>query len=130
MMRLDSGLSFDIVSWKRVPKPKSSEAIETDVAPKAGSAQPGVRSNRQGDEATEPEETNELWYKVRLPPAISPAPAGWIYGKQVELAVPSDIIFYRTGREFVAWQRLDGDPRDASAATTATQDAKRSRVVG
>jgi hypothetical protein len=22
--------------------------------------------------------------------------------------VPSDIIFYRTGREFVAWQRLDG----------------------
>src|SRR5215213_3149085 len=39
MMRLDSGSSFDIISWKRVPKPKSSEAIETDVAPKAGSAQ-------------------------------------------------------------------------------------------
>ena len=118
MMRLDSGSSFDIVSWKRVPKPKSSEAIETDVAPKAGSAQPGARSgNRQGDEANEPEETNELWYKVRLPPAISPAPAGWIYGKQVELAVPSDIIFYRTGREFVAWQRLDGDPKDARGAT-------------
>lgn len=118
MMRLDSGSRFDIVSWKRVPKPKSSEAIETDVAPKAGSAQPGVRSgNKQGDEATEPEETNELWYKVRLPPDFSPAPAGWIYGKQVELAVPSDIIFYRTGREFVAWQRLDGDPRDATSST-------------
>jgi hypothetical protein len=41
MMRLDSGSSFDIISWKRVPKPKSSEAIETDVAPKAGSAQQG-----------------------------------------------------------------------------------------
>ena len=67
MMRLDSGSSFDIVSWKRVPKPKSSEAIETDVAPKAGSAQPGARTgSKQGDEATEPEETNELWYKVRL----------------------------------------------------------------
>src|SRR6476646_10455578 len=25
MMRLDSGSSFEIVSWKRVPKPKSSE---------------------------------------------------------------------------------------------------------
>ena len=36
----------------------------------------------------------------------------WIYGKQVELAVPSDIIFYRTGREFVAWQRLDGESKD------------------
>lgn len=109
MMRLDSGSSFDIVGWKRVPKPKASEAIETDVAPKAGSAQQNSsRSGRQGDEET-PEEENELWYKVRLEPNASPAPAGWIYGKQVELAVPSDIIFYRTGREFVAWQRLDGD---------------------
>ena len=77
MMRLDSGSSFDIVGWKRVPKPKASEAIETDVAPKAGSAQQGSgRSGRQGDEAT-PEDENELWYKVRLPANASPAPAGW-----------------------------------------------------
>jgi hypothetical protein len=117
MMRLDSGSSFDIVSWKRVPKPKSSEAIESDVAPKAGSAQRGAaRAGRQSDERQEPEEPNELWYKVRLLAAASPAPAGWIYGKQVELAVPSDIIFYRTGREFVGWQRLDGDSKDNSAS--------------
>jgi hypothetical protein len=117
MMRLDSGSSFDIVGWKRVPKPKASEAIESDVAPKAGSAQQGSGgSGRQRDEET-PEEENELWYKVRLEPNASPAPAGWIYGKQVELAVPSDIIFYRTGREFVAWQRLDGDgSKDKSGA--------------
>jgi hypothetical protein len=128
MMRLDSGSTFDIISWKRVPKPKSSESIETDVAPKAGSAQPGARSsNRQGDEPNEPEETNELWYKVRLPPEISPAPAGWIYGKQVELAVPSDIIFYRTGREFVAWQRLDGDPRDNNSSTTEKDGGRESK---
>ena len=116
MMRLDSGSSFEIVGWKRVPKPKSSEAIETDVVPKAGSAQQGPnRPGRQGEEEA-PEDENELWYKVRLPPNASPAPAGWIYGKQVELAVPSDIIFYRTGREFVAWQRLDGEARDKSAS--------------
>jgi hypothetical protein len=117
MMRLDSGSSFDIVGWQRVPKPKSSEAIETDVAPKAGSAQQGnssVRTGRQSDERKEPEEENELWYKVRLSAESSPAPSGWIYGKQVELAVPSDIVFYRTGREFVGWQRLDGE-RDKSA---------------
>lgn len=126
MMRLDSGSSFDIIGWKRVPKPKSSEAIETDVAPKAGSAQPGSsKSSRQTDEDNEPEETNELWYKVRLPAAISPAPAGWIYGKQVELAVPSDIIFYRTGREFVAWQRLDGESKD----TTTANDKDAAREV-
>ena len=51
MMRLDSGSSFDIVGWKRVPKPKSSEAIESDVAPKAGSAQQGsAKSSRRGTE--------------------------------------------------------------------------------
>lgn len=127
MMRLDSGSSFEIVSWKRVPKPKSSDAIESDIAPKAGSAQPGnVRGTRENPEGNEPEETNELWYKVRLPSLISPAPAGWIYGKQVELKVPSDIIFYRTGREFVAWQRLDGDSNDGddSKGKDAAKEAK------
>lgn len=126
MMRLDSGSSFEIVGWKRVPKPKASEAIESDVAPKAGSAQQGRSKNgQQNDDAKEPEEQNELWYKVRLSASASPAPAGWIYGKQVELAVPSDIIFYRTGREFVAWQRLDGDTRDKSGSEKdAGRDSK------
>ncbi len=113
MMRLDSGSTFEIIGWKRVPKPKDSESTESDTAPKAGSAQQGSsRGTRESQDENEPEETNELWFKVRLPTLISPAPAGWIYGKQVELTVPSDIIFYRTGREFVAWQRLDGDTSD------------------
>jgi hypothetical protein len=125
MMRLDSGSSFEIVGWKRVPKPKSSEAIETDVAPKAGSVQQGsARAGRQSEEAPEEEDANELWYKVRLSPAASPAPAGWIYGKQVELAVPSDIIFYRTGREFVAWQRLDGDKDSNDTNKDGAREAK------
>jgi hypothetical protein len=128
MMRLDSGSRFEIVGWKRVPKPKSSESIETDIAPKVGSAQQGnTRGNKDNPEDNEPEETNELWYKVRLPTSISPAPAGWIYGKQVELAVPSDIIFYRTGREFVAWQRLDGDSSDAAASPKDKDAAKEAK---
>jgi hypothetical protein len=131
MMRLDSGSSFEIVGWKRVPKPKSSEAIETDIAPKAGSAQQGnARRNKDNQEEIEPEETNELWYKVRLPASISPAPGGWIYGKQVELAVPSDIIFYRTGREFVAWQRLDGDSSDAASGSPKDKDAAKEAKPG
>ena len=128
MMRLDSGSSFEITGWKRVAKPKASETIESDVAPKAGSApQPVAKSGKDRDEEKEPEETNELWYKVRLPPSISPAPAGWIYGKQVELAVPSDIIFYRTGREFVAWQRLDGDSSSSDVAGKGKDAAKESK---
>jgi hypothetical protein len=131
MMRLDSGSSFDIIGWKRVPKPKSSEAIETDVAPKAGSAAQqgsGRSAQQQEDEDKEADETNELWYKVRLPADASPAPAGWIYGKQVGLSVPSDIIFYRTGREFVGWQRLDGD-REKTTKDAGKEDKPGSWLI-
>lgn len=125
MMKLDSGSSFEIVGWKRVPAPKSSETAETDDAPKTGSVQQNSkRRSGESEEPTEPQEVNELWYKVRLQPSISPAPAGWIYGKQVELTVPSDVIFYRTGREFVAWQRLDEDPEKKSADTKDKDVAK------
>src|SRR5689334_3692941 len=116
MMRLDSGSSFDIVGWKRVPKFKGAESSESDTAPKAGTASSNSSKKVDSDEANpEEQETTELWYKVRLAPSISPAPAGWIFGKQVELTVPSDIIYYRTGREFVAWRRLDEDASEEGA---------------
>src|SRR5258708_5432458 len=38
MMRLDSGSSFEIIGWKRVPKLKGSDSPERDTAPKPGSA--------------------------------------------------------------------------------------------
>ena len=119
MMRLDSGSSFEIIGWKRVPKLKGSDSTESDTAPKLGSATTGANKGPQSDEENpEDKETTELWYKVRLSPTISPAPEGWIFGKQVELMVPSDIIYYRTGREFVAWRRLDEDTNDESVAKT------------
>jgi hypothetical protein len=127
MMRLDSGSSFEIIGWARVPKFKGAESTESDTAPKAGTATASKGKGSDNDEANpEDLETTELWYKVRLSPNISPAPEGWIFGKQVELTVPSDIIYYRTGREFVAWRRLDEEPTDDSS--TKTKDvAKESR---
>jgi hypothetical protein len=129
MMRLDSGSSFEIVGWKRVPKVKEDAPDESDIAPKPGSASSARRgrSDRGEEEDQEAKETTELWYKVRLAPAISPAPAGWIFGKQVELTVPSDIIYYRTGREFVAWRRLDEESSDESSSTQTKDVAKTSR---
>jgi hypothetical protein len=129
MMRLDAGSSFEIIGWKRVPKSKGLETSESDTAPKAGSAQQGATKARaQSDEENpEEQETTELWYKVRLPPSSSPAPEGWIFGKQVELTVPSDIIYYRTGREFVAWRRLDDDSADDSATVKGKDVARESR---
>ena len=128
MMRLDSGSSFEIVGWKRVPKQKGTDSTESDTAPKPGSASTGINKGAQTDEENpEEQETTELWYKVRLSPSISPAPEGWIFGKQVELTVPSDIIYYRTGREFVAWRRLDDDSSDESSSARTKDVAKESR---
>src|SRR2546423_2850540 len=126
MMRLDSGSSFDIIGWKRVPKFKGADSSETETAPKAGNVSRRKKKVQNDEENPEEQETPELWYKVRLAPSISPAPAGWIFGKQVELTVPSDIIYYRTGREFVAWRRLDEDSSEEGAAK-ATDPAKESR---
>jgi hypothetical protein len=128
ILKLDSGASFEIVGWQRTPKPKASKATESDDAPKPGAPQQSQSSRKsQADVPAEPDEANELWYRVRLPLVSSPAPEGWVFGKQVELTVPSEIIFYRTGRDFVAWQRLDDDSstRNASSSSkSSVQDAK------
>jgi hypothetical protein len=126
MMRLDSGSGFEIIGWKRLPKLKGSDSTESDTVPKAGSA-PANKAPQGDEDNPEEQETTELWYKVRLSPSISPAPEGWIFGKQVELTVPSDIIYYRTGREFVAWRRLDDDSSDEGTATKTKDVAKESR---
>src|SRR2546425_2284546 len=127
MMRLDSGSSFEIIGWKRVTKQKGSESSESDTAPKPGTVSSSNKKVQNDEENPEEQETTELWYKVRLAPPISPAPAGWIFGKQVELTVPSDIIYYRTGREFVAWRRLDEDSSDEASSTKTKDVAKESR---
>src|ERR1044072_6080753 len=130
LFKLETGSRFDIMGWKRVPRPKSLETTESDDVPKAGTAQPGGSRRGKKEEEKEPEEVDELWYKVRLPPSVSPAPAGWVFGKQVELTVPSDIIFYRTGREVVAWQRLDGDEASAQQSSVKDKDAAKETRPG
>lgn len=125
LMKLESGSRFEIVGWRRVSKPRTSDDSTTDDAPRAGVTRQQTNRRRRGEAADTPEvpeETTELWYRVRLPSSVSPAPAGWIYGRPVELSVPSDIIFYRTGREFVAWQRLD-NAGDANASALGSRDA-------
>jgi hypothetical protein len=99
LQKLVGGDTFEIVGWRRIPKPPDPE---------------DTKNKDPKDKDDKPEDVRlddkyETWYKVRLNISVSPAPAGWLYGKQVELTVPADIIFYRTGREFVAWSRLDGE---------------------
>src|SRR6266702_8763369 len=60
MMRLDSGSSFEIIGWKRVPKLSGAESSESDTAPKPGTAQPTNRTSAQEEEENQEEqEPNE-----------------------------------------------------------------------
>lgn len=131
MMRLDSGSSFEIVSWKRVPKPKSSEAIESDVAPKAGSAQQGnSRGNKENQEGNEPEETNELWYKVRLPTLISPAPGAGFMGSRLSSPCRATSFFIELAGSLLPGKDSMGTRARRTGLKTKTPQKKQSREAG
>ena len=112
MFKLPNGSIFEIMSWKFVPK---QEVPDVDDAPK-GQQKTGKRSKNEDIEAAkegEPEKLEDkydVWYLVRLDPSVSAAPAGWLFGRQVELQVPTDIAFFQqNNHKFVTWQRLDAD---------------------
>ena len=113
LFKLANGSTFEIMAWKFVPK---AEVPDVDDAPK-GTQKTGKRAKNEeieaAKEAGEPDKIDEkydIWYQVRLDPSVSPAPAGWLFGRQVELQVPSDIVFFQqNNRKFVTWQRLDAD---------------------
>jgi hypothetical protein len=113
LVKLDNLSTFEIVSWRFVPK--AQDAADVDNA-KKGEEKPTKGRTKNAEieaakEANEPEKIDEkydIWYKVRLDRAVSPAPAGWIFGRQVELQVPSDIVFYQNNnKKYVTWQRID-----------------------
>ncbi|MEO6655247.1 MAG: hypothetical protein ABIO36_04125 [Pyrinomonadaceae bacterium] len=113
LFKLANGSTFEIMAWKFVPK---QEVPDVDDAPK-GQQKTGKRSKNAEIEAAkeegEPDKIDEkydIWYQVKLDPSVSPAPAGWLFGRQVELQVPSDIVFFQANNhKFVTWQRLDAD---------------------
>ena len=112
LFKLANNSTFEITAWKFVPK---EEVPDVDDAPK-GQRKAGKRSKNEEIEAAkegEPEKLEEkydVWYQVKLDPSVSPAPAGWLFGRQVELQVPNDIVFFQqNNRKFVTWQRLDAD---------------------
>lgn len=124
LFKLANGSTFDIMAWKFVPK---QEVPDVDDAPK-GQQKSGKKSKNEdiesAKEAGEPDKIDEkydIWYQVRMDRSVSPAPAGWLFGRQVELQVPSDILFFQqNNRKFVTWQRLDTDAGDKGAVTRAT----------
>lgn len=131
LFKLENGSTFEITDWTYVPKAQE-DAADTDDAYK--SQQKQTKSGKNADveaskEANEPEKLDEkydIWYKVRLDPSVSPAPTGWLFGRQIELLVPSDIVFSQSNtRKFVTWQRLDNvDAREKSAVKDSMKLSK------
>lgn len=131
LFRLENGATFEIMDWSFVPK--AQDAAEVDDAPK-GTQKQGKSKTKNADveaakENNEPEKLDEkydIWYQVKIDPSVSPAPAGWLFGRQVELQVPSDIVFYQhNNKKFVTWQRLDNiDAKEKSFNKDASKIAK------
>lgn len=113
LFKLANGSTFEIISWKFVPK---QEAPNVDDAPKGQqktdkkSKNAEIEAAKEDGEPDKIEDKYDIWYLVHLDPSVSPAPAGWLFGRQVELQVPSDISFFQqNNHKFVTWQRLDAD---------------------
>ena len=115
LYKLENGANFEIINWKYVPKVQAN--TDSDDPTKAGdeaankpqkTKNADVEAAKEGDASQDLDEKYDIWYKVRFDPSVSPAPAGWVFGRQVELQVPGDIVFYQSmAKKFVTWQRLD-----------------------
>jgi len=135
LVKLDNLSNFEIVSWRFVPK--SQDALDVDNARKGEVKQvKGKTRNAEieaAKESNEPEKIDEnydIWYKVRLDRSVSPAPAGWVFGRQVELQVPSDIVFYQqNNKKYVTWQRLD-NIEASDKSVIANKDATKTSKPG
>jgi hypothetical protein len=121
LLKLDNGSTFEIVTWKFVPKVQdATEGDENKPKPKTKNEE--LEAAKTEAEPEKLDEKYDIWYKVRLDPSVSPAPSGWLFGRQVELQVPNDIVFYQqNNKKFVTWQRID------ALDTTLKDELKTSR---
>jgi len=134
LFKLANASTFEVMDWKFVPKEQN--AADVDDAAKGEQKQAKKTKNEEieaAKEANEPEKLDEkydVWYQVRLDPSVSPAPAGWLFGRQVELQVPSDIVFYQENdKKFVTWYRLDNDSGDKNSKDTTKSATPGSWII-
>ncbi|MEP6850685.1 MAG: hypothetical protein ABI999_17645 [Acidobacteriota bacterium] len=120
LFKLANGSTFEIMNWKFVPKQEVPDVDDTK-GEKQGkkSKNEEIEAAKEADEPDKLDDKYDIWYQVRLDPSVSPAPAGWLFGRQVELAVPSDISFFQqNNRKFVTWARLDADVGNTTTRAT------------
>jgi hypothetical protein len=124
LFMLAAGSNIEIMDWKFVPKQELPDVDDSSKGEQSRSARKKneeVEAAREQGEAEKLDEKYDIWYLVKLDPSVSPAPAGWIFGRQVELQVPSEIVFFQqNNRKFVTWQRLDSESASVTTGRAAT----------
>lgn len=127
----DNETSFHIMGWKYVPKQDTPDADDSKNKPtKPKTRNEEIEAAKEENKPAEMDEKYDIWYKVRLDPSVSPAPAGWIFGRQVELQLPNDIAIYqKESNKLVTWQRLDGGDVDEKVSKDNIKVAKPSSWV-
>ena len=119
LLRLDNGASFEIVDWEFVRKPVGTEEEQEQ------NEEIIAAEEDKEDEPAKLDEVYDIWYKIRLDPSQSPAPMGWVFGRQVSLQIPSDIVYFQTNdRKFVTWHRLDDSGRNLSRSEAVETDVE------
>jgi hypothetical protein len=127
----DNPVDFQIIGWKYVPKAETSDVDDSKNKPsKPRTRNEEIEAAKEANKPQEMDEKYDIWYKVRMAPNVSPAPAGWIFGRQVELILPPEIgIYQKDTKKIVTWQRLDGGEVDEKASTSGTKISKPSSWV-
>jgi hypothetical protein len=118
LFKLANGSTFEIMDWQFVPKQEVADVDDGEQRQSKRSRNEEIEAAKEEGEPEKLDEKYDIWYRVKLDPSVSPAPAGWLFGRQVELQVPSDLVFYQhNNRKFVTWQRLDTDQASRTVAT-------------
>lgn len=113
LLRLENGSTFEIIDWEYVTKTEKDPEPDNEE----------IKAAKDDNEPEKIDQKYDLWYKVRLDPSVSPAPMGWIFGRQINLQVPTDIIYYQTNkRKFVTWLSLDGSGISGQKVTSSNSD--------
>ncbi|MBX3243388.1 MAG: hypothetical protein KF685_02840 [Acidobacteria bacterium] len=121
LFRLANGSTFEIMDWNFVPKGSTGDEGEGEKGPAGSDSDEDIEAAKEEGEPEKIDEKYDIWYLVKLDPSVSPAPAGWLFGRQVELNVPSEIVFFQqNNRKFVTWQRLDSDIPGTQVSTDRT----------
>lgn len=124
LFKLASGSNFEIMDWKFVPKeevPDVDDSSKGEQARAKRSKSEEIEAAKVEGEKEKLDEKYDIWYLVKMDPSVSPAPAGWLFGRQVDLQVPSEVVFFQANnRKFVTWQRLDSETAAVTTGRAAT----------